>query len=270
MRSIISQRMVVFSVPNLESLSRQAKESENSEEQEQVVVARVLSSFRPKEESSRALRHREQLLQRRASGSSNSSFWYRKHRGSMDSLVEAPSPSTPMHQAQKESYLTGSKILLTMPTSASSPETSSSKEKTSISQGFHSSSRYLPVEIRSSSQAPLENHWMDECNSKITPLPPHCRAFPLQTQINTKPFSPIPHPCASAGASSMPAMPRRISAGGYHAAAQGLAPMVHIRTVIPVCATPPMRLPASNATVHKQEQDDEVSAATSKLTNLQL
>ncbi|KAM0935972.1 putative double-stranded RNA-binding domain-containing protein [Dioscorea sansibarensis] len=256
-------------MPNLEYLSRQAKEIESSEEQEQVVVARVLSSFRPKEESSRAQGHREQLLQRRASGSSNSSFWYRKHRWSMDPLVEASSPSTPMHQAQKQSYLTGSKILLTMPTNASSPETPSSKEKTSISPGFHSSSRYLPVEIRSSSQAPLENHRMDEYNSKATPLAPHCRAFPLQTQINTKPFSPIPHPHPTAGAGTMPAMPRRISAGGYHAA-PGLAPMVHIRTVIPVCATPPMRLPASNATVHKKDQDDEVSAATSKLTNLQL
>lgn len=232
-------------------------------------MARVLSSFRPKEESSRAQGHREQLLQRRASGSSNSSFWYRKHRWSMDPLVEASSPSTPMHQAQKQSYLTGSKILLTMPTNASSPETPSSKEKTSISPGFHSSSRYLPVEIRSSSQAPLENHRMDEYNSKATPLAPHCRAFPLQTQINTKPFSPIPHPHPTAGAGTMPAMPRRISAGGYHAA-PGLAPMVHIRTVIPVCATPPMRLPASNATVHKKDQDDQVSAATSKLTNLQL
>ncbi|KAJ0988773.1 hypothetical protein J5N97_007129 [Dioscorea zingiberensis] len=278
-------------MPNLDSLSQHTKESESSEEQEQVVVARVLSNFRPKEES-RPQRQREQQLllqlQRRASGSSNSSFWYRKHhRSSLDPLFDASSSSS-MHSAQRQSYSTGSKILLTKPIlqqhpAATSQETSSSKDKISINPGLHSSCRYLPVDIRSSSKAkaqgvppPLEDHLKDDYNLReehvekyspaIPPMSPYCRAFPLQAQVSTGAFSPPQHPHPSAGATPMSAMPRRINAGRYH----GLAPVVHIRSVIPVCAAPPMRLPANNATVHKKEQDDEVSASTSKLTKLQL
>ncbi|XP_010250596.1 PREDICTED: double-stranded RNA-binding protein 3-like [Nelumbo nucifera] len=103
-----------------------------------------------------------------------------------------------------------------------------------------------------------------------------------QTQITTSHFGPLSLPLAPAPVGRVaPAVPRILHTGRFHA--QNIAPAVHIRSVIPVCAAPPMRPPSSTPTTPQMEEaskqasapvstitEQEVSSASAKFKDLKL
>lgn len=287
-------------MPDLGPSSQQARERECSEEQEDVVVTRVLSNLRPKEES-KSMRHRNQQHQRSrvmlgsresTPTSLNSSGFHHKWKA-MDPLCaqqqrffRGPPPSS------------GSKILPPVPllqqhSSTTSQEPSFSKDK-SNNLPLHSSNRPMPSPQLEEKQKDEEQKEKTNGNSLAkptsgyTPMPAYSRAFTMsntsmvanrmmdqrnqQTQLGaTRPFGPSPRTNPSTGTAptrNLHQIPisTMFASGGYHP--PGIAPAVHIRSVIPVCAAPPMR-PAVNTTA-VQKKEGEISAATSKLNRLHL
>ncbi|XP_026656084.2 double-stranded RNA-binding protein 3-like [Phoenix dactylifera] len=280
-------------MPDLGSSSQQAKEKESSEEQEEVVVTRVLSNLRPKEES-KPMRHRNQQHQRSrlmlvsregTSAASFNSLGFQHKWKSMDPLCPqqqrcflSPPPST------------GPKILPPMPllqhSSTTSQEPAFSKDKSNSLPPYPSNRPLPPPQLEEKKQKDEEEQINGNSLAKptpsYTPMPAYRRAFPMsntsvanrmvdqriqQTQMSSRPFG------SSASTGTAPArslhripIPAIFSGGGYHA--PGVAPAVHIRSVIPVCAAPPMR-PAVNTTA-VQKKEGEISAATSKLNRLHL
>ena len=271
--------MYVPAVPNLGPLSHSSKEVDSREEQDQVVVARVLSNFRSKDES-RPIRRRDQNQARRrmvrghsgsGSGSSstpNTSQQF-QHWRSIDLLLDSISEGGSSTQTQNQNcfvsllppppHRTASKILPTI-----SPRDTSS---------LYPSTR--PIAIGRSSPLLLEEHhqkdkeeWLDgkskECPSNpnasriygvassiYRPFPPPLPNNSMpdsphqpheQTHIKNNPFgNPLPSAIKSPAGIHMP---RTMTTGGGFQPHR-IAPAVQIRSVIPVCAAPPppIRLP---------------------------
>ncbi|EHA8587274.1 double-stranded RNA-binding protein 3, partial [Cocos nucifera] len=279
---------------NLGSSPQQAKEKENSEEQEEVVVTRVLSNLRPKEEI-KPMRQRNQQHQRSrvvlgsregTSASSLNSLGIIHHKWkAMDHL------SPPQHRCfLAPPPSTGPKILPPVPLlQHSSQEPHFSNDK-SNNPALCSSNRPLPPPQLEEKQKDGEEQTNGNSVAKPTPaytrMPAYCRAFSTsntsvanrmmdqriqQSQMVTRTFGPSPRTNPSTGtATTRNIQPIRIptifASGGYHP--PGTAPAVHIRSVIPVFAAPPMR-PAVNTTA-VQKKEGEISAATSKLNRLHL
>ncbi|XP_029121544.2 double-stranded RNA-binding protein 3 isoform X2 [Elaeis guineensis] len=284
-------------MPDLGSSSQQAKERENSEEQEEVVVTRVLSNLRPKEEI-KPMRQRNQQHQRSrvmlgsregTSASSLNSLGFHHKWKAMD-------PLSPQRQRcfLAPPLSTGPKILPPLPLSQQHSSTTPqephfSKDK-SNNLPLCSSNRPLPPPQLEEKQKDEEEQINGNSVAKPTPayalMPAYCRAFSLsntsvsnrimdqriqQSQMGARTFGPSPRTNPSTGAATtrniqpIP-IPTIFASGGYHP--PGIAPAVHIRSVIPVCAAPPMR-PAVNTTV-VQKKEGEISAATSKLNRLHL
>ncbi|XP_008790727.2 double-stranded RNA-binding protein 3-like [Phoenix dactylifera] len=207
-------------MPDLGSSSQQAREKESSEEQEEVVVTRVLSNLRPKEES-KPVRHRTQHQQRSRvvlgsrEGTSASSSLYSlafHHRWKvLDPL-----------RAQQQRCFLAPKILppmtLLQHSSITSQEPPFSKDKSSNVPLF-SSKRPMPSAPR------LEERPKDEEQSNgnspakpYTPTPAaYSRAFSIsntsaasrvmdqrtqQTQMSARPFCPSPCTNPSTGTAS--------------------------------------------------------------------
>lgn len=254
------------------------KESESREEQDQVVVARVLSNFRSKDES-RAIRRRDQNQARRrmmrgsSSTSNNTSQQFKQWR-SMDLLSLLLPPAR-----------AASKILPPI----------SPRARDRDSPCLYPSTRPIPVQAIGRSQAKMaeveehhqrdEEEWVDgksnlnfirKPTEKECPSNPNAsssssvyggganyRPFPLalpytgklktslpdtttldqphdQTHIKNNPFGNHPtQSAASAGGGGMYRPRRSMVAGGGGFQPHRIAPAVQIRSVIPVCAAPP-------------------------------
>ncbi|KAK1270719.1 Double-stranded RNA-binding protein 3 [Acorus gramineus] len=218
--------------PDLGSMSQANKEGESSEEQEQVVVQRVLSNFKPKREPQQMKRritlghHKEVQNYPSSSNTATNTTQYipqiRAFEHKKQSCFFPPPPQT------------GPKIL---------------------------QEEEQPLQIRS-----------DEKDSKFSDLGSLYRLFDQrthQTHIKTRPFVP-PKPTHQALQSWQSILvPRAISSGGFHA--PGIAPAVQIRSVIPVCAAPPPRPPSDPPKGPPPSQvEEDVSSADSKLGQLKL
>ncbi|XP_058103023.1 double-stranded RNA-binding protein 3-like [Magnolia sinica] len=322
-------------LPNLGSLSQSNKETESNEEQEQVVVAKVLSNFKPKDEN-KPIRRRKMMLGYRDNSSissPNNTSQYQKYQP-LDPLLDVSSIyPTQQHQQQNSCFLalpTPSRILQQMPTfqqsiTAASQDQSPSKDSISSNNNknpsLYSSNRPIPVHIRSKSQIriqeippPLEEHQKDEeewlggrsdvkgkqteigsssanfgaSSTSISPFvlpqtpnfnPASAENRTQQPQIRTRPFrlsTPMPAPIRTAP--GIP-RPRFLHSSEFHL--HSIAPAVHIRSVIPVCAAPPTKPPSNPPTAQKKETSisasapaspttEEVSLASSMLDKLQL
>lgn len=169
-------------VPSLGSLSQTNRETESIEEQEQVVVSRVLSNFRPKD-GNRASRQKDQQQVRRRlmlgykeiNSASSSKTLQQKQWRCLDLLSDSSSvcPSQLCHR-QQSCFLTlpptGSRIFPPHPifqqSGVHSQESSSTKDN---HPSLYSSNRSIPVQVRSRFQdkmqeipPPLEEHLKDE------------------------------------------------------------------------------------------------------------
>ncbi|KAK9113393.1 hypothetical protein Syun_020190 [Stephania yunnanensis] len=255
----------------LGSLSKTNKEpDQSSEEQEQVVVARVLSSLRPKDEN-KAVRGRDlnQTRKRITLGYREKSHQPFHQRRSL--FGSDHSNSVYQTQQQQSCY---------------------SAHKPPVSKILPS----IPIQIRSRSQyqvvqevpAPLDEHQRDELewlygkssSSEATEKPidekgnssfvfrpkPNYYNSPFTTTAKVK--APICEGKAIAQidanrpyCSSMqtPTLPRMLSSGVH---AHSIAPAVHIRSVIPVCAAPPIKLSSSSSS-----SSNSTSSATSNNNN---
>ncbi|XP_043724155.1 double-stranded RNA-binding protein 3-like [Telopea speciosissima] len=291
-------------IPNLVSSSHTKKDGDSSEEQEEVVVTRILSNYRPKDEN-KSLKQRDQNQARRrlvsshgennisSSSSCHNTLKYQQWR-SMDLISDFSSIYPTQTQNQNQNCF--SKIL--------PPTTSVRENKPSL----HSSNRAIPVQVRSRAQVniqeippPLEEHQKDEDEwlngkSEGTDKPAYLRPFPLthycsqRTQMRTSSLGSVSTPIAAAPTgnptrAALP-LPNILNTRRFHAQAQGMAPAVHIRTVIPVCAAPPARplssnLPSpqmkevsqsqhSSASVSTKTVEGELSSASLDLNRLQL
>ncbi|XP_010249128.1 PREDICTED: double-stranded RNA-binding protein 5-like isoform X2 [Nelumbo nucifera] len=112
-------------------------------------------------------------------------------------------------------------------------------------------------------------------------MPDHC---PKQAQITTRHFRPLSSPMEAADVANMvPAavlLPRILNTSRFYV--QSIAPAVHIRSVIPVCAAPPVKPPSSTPLTSQMKEvssksspsvsiqtEEEATSASSKLNNLQ-
>ncbi|OVA17427.1 Double-stranded RNA-binding domain [Macleaya cordata] len=322
-------------MPNLGSSSQTSKETESNEEQEQVVVARVLSKFSPKDETKPGKQRNLNQARKRMvpgyrdnnnrCGSSQNSLLYPQWRSM--GLLSDFYPVSGQNQNQQQSRILGPLTPLPHPTILR-PNSSREKENPS----HFSSNRSIPVQVRSKSQvkiqeipAPIEEHQKDEeewltgkafvseksiakdakegnSSTGLRPKPTYqMPPFPLltknpmpdqnitqQNQIRKKAYGP-PHPSIAPAftrcmAHTAFSLPRSINTVGFYT--HNMAPAVHVRSVVPVCAAPPMRSPTSNllpkpsqvkeasppsvsasVSIHTEQ---EVAAASLKLNNLQL
>ncbi|PIA41946.1 hypothetical protein AQUCO_02100055v1 [Aquilegia coerulea] len=306
--------------------SQTNKETETSEQQEQehVVIARMLSHFSPKGEN-RTLRQREQNQVRK-----NMSSYYRdKNFGCSSTLLQhqqwKPTAtgllsdfssiirSNQQQNPQRGSFISSSKILL---------PTSSSTDKSN--QSLCSFNKGTEVKVRSNYQVriqdippPLEEHQKaeDEWLSKKEPVsektvqmdsnnadsksvfrpklvyhrPDQSSPSTQSSLIRMLPYGPPPssngiHSNTGIAPTSTILPSRMLNSGAYHG--YSMAPAVHIRSVIPVCAAPPMRPSSSSSPIAPQKQQDllssvpkssviketeqEVPTTSLKLNNLQL
>ncbi|KAG1363543.1 double-stranded RNA-binding protein 3 [Cocos nucifera] len=272
--------------PDLGSSSQQAREKENSEEQEEVVVTRVLSNLRPKEES-KQVRQRNQHQQRSrvillgsregTSASSLNSLAFHHRWKVLDPLC-----------AQQQRCFLAPKILPPMTllkhSSITSQEPSFSKDK-SNNVPHHSSNRPLPspqLEGKQKGEDEQSNgNPLPKPTPAYTPRSAYSQAFSMsntsvanrvmdhgtqQNQLSTRPFGPSTGTTPARNLQAIP-IPAVFASGGYRP--PGIAPAVHIRSVIPVCAAPPMR-PVVNTIPVQKKEEGEISAATSKLNRLHL
>ncbi|XP_068667479.1 double-stranded RNA-binding protein 3-like [Aristolochia californica] len=299
-------------LPNLGSLS-QTKENEesaksalaNNEEQEQVNVARVLSNLKSKDERKPMRQRNHQSVARsmmmgyRESMSKppyNASN-YKKWRTS-DLLSDASSVQPP----QTSPFLTlppAPKISQQIPVFNQSGSTSQDQSSsTENNPSLVASSKLAQVQVRRQAQAkkhdvppPLEEHQNDEQEWLKTDVNKnaddndqkgvnflHKSAYvdsPSPANFNrARHFGPPPLPSMARPVPVLPPFPhsRILHTGGFYS--HGIAPAVNIRSVIPVCAAPPMRRPSNPPPVQQKEASAPVSAGTEeeikKLNLLQL
>ncbi|XP_020100386.1 double-stranded RNA-binding protein 3-like isoform X2 [Ananas comosus] len=225
-------------MPDLGSCSNQEKKesTECSEEQEHVVVERVLSNFKPKEEA-KPMKPR----------------------------------SMSQHHKRREilNTSTSSTIATTTTTTTSSSYKHSWKplEPSSEASSIHPTHPHPPnIRILAPPVLPPILPQSKDNKNNISPIPtpiPHsslfeeankdkgeklvAKALPkfirvLDQSASTFSHTSIKAPCL--GDCKAIQVPGVISSGGYRAA--GMAPAVNVRSVIPVCASPPMRTPVSN------------------------
>ncbi|XP_077250421.1 double-stranded RNA-binding protein 3-like isoform X2 [Tasmannia lanceolata] len=333
--------------PNLGSLGQiPNKEIVSNEEQEQVVVARVLENLRPKDEyRTTRKRDHQQVRKRMMLGYRDNNFVSNPNTSMEDifkkyhqwrslelvSDISSTHPTQPQHH--QNSFLalppTGSKILPPMPIfqqSKSIPQEPFSSRDNPL---VYSSKSPMPLQIRNKSHVktqeippPLEEHhqkdedeWLNgktEVTEKPNEKDPknantssvsslyssHPRPFPMhntsnpntplsdhhnqQTHIRPRPFRPHFSPMAIPPMQTIPAIPhpRMPHCGEFYS--HSIAPTVNIRSVIPVCAAPPLRPPSNPSTTQKKEapsssstsaslqKDEDISAVSSKINRLQL
>ncbi|KAL5978864.1 Double-stranded RNA-binding protein [Asimina triloba] len=167
-------------LPNLGCLCQSNKEIESNEEQDQVIVARVLSTFNPKDEN-KPLRRRRSMLHYRENGSISSSKkspQYQKNQP-LDLLPDDVSSiySAKQNNQKYNCFLAPSIILQQMATfqqqsiSATSREQSPSKDSSSSNKSapMYTASRRITVQIRSKPHGsiqevptPMEEHKREE------------------------------------------------------------------------------------------------------------
>ncbi|XVF16144.1 hypothetical protein REPUB_Repub10bG0006200 [Reevesia pubescens] len=288
-------RMIVVhicTVPNLDSLTN--KEADNFEDQDQAVVSRVLSSFKPKDDSKQfSRRNYSNQAKRRlvrgnrdigspSSSTSPNSLLHQQWR-LMDLLMDSSLDASTQKQNSFVSLLppppprTASKIL---------PPTSS---RDNIPSNYSSNRPIIPIQIRGISEvklppATLEEHLKDEeewlgvkqdyvmINKSIekegassSNLVSNSNVYGASTSSTSSIYRPVPisstgkhNTCVlddnarrteasqiisrlfgSPNQSQMaPTMARKMYTGGFNVPHR-IAPAVKIRSVIPVCATPP-------------------------------
>ncbi|KAJ4973347.1 hypothetical protein NE237_006521 [Protea cynaroides] len=302
-------------MPNLGSSSQTNKDSEGSEEHEQVVVARVLSNFRSKDENKTA-RQKDQSQSRRrvvpccrdnnngSSSSCHNTLQYQQWRSMELTDFSSIYPTQRQNQNQKcYSALfpppTASKILQTMfiRENKASPYPSNRSQVNiqvppPLEEHQKDEEEWLNVKSENT-EKPIEKGPNHDSSSRVfRQRPSYQRPFPLthccgqRSQMRTSTFGPVA-PIAAApmetGTRAAPSLPSILNSRRFHN--QGLAPAVHIRTVIPVCAAPPTRLPSVNLSTPQREEAtqshqssaaicaqpvEEFSSASLELNRLQL
>lgn len=268
-------------VPNLDSLTN--KDADNREEQDQAIVARVLSNFRAKDDNRNARRTDQNQARRRivrshrdnssaSSSTSGNSLQY-QHWRLLDLLMDS---ALDVSTQKQKSFVS---LLPPPPPRATSkilPPTAHSENHPSL----YPSNSPLPIQVRPNSQvtplATLEENQKDEeewlrmkqdiikkstekegssCpnsnnilygakSSIYKPLFPQLDTSKLKTaEINGNRYFRSLNPSPI---TPTPSRAKSMYTGGFNP--QRIAPAVQIRSVIPVCAAPPspMRTPSSS------------------------
>lgn len=178
---------------------------------------------------------------------------------------------------------TGPKILPPVPLLQHSPTTSQeppfSKDKNNNLPPCSSNRPSPPPQLeekQKDEEEQKDGNSLAKPTPAYTPMPACCRAYSSvanrmmdqriqQSQMGTRPFGPPPRTNPSTGtAPTRNLQPIPIPIPTIF----GIAPAVHIRSVVPVCAAPPMRPAVNTAAVQKKE--GEMSVATSMLNGLHL
>ncbi|XP_068665677.1 double-stranded RNA-binding protein 3-like isoform X2 [Aristolochia californica] len=270
-------------LPNLGSLS-QTKESEesaksalaNNEEQEQVNVARVLLNLKTKEERKPTRQRNQQSVARSVmlgyresiSKSPYNASNYKKWRP-FDLLPDVSSVQPP----QTSPFLTLppiSKISQQNPVFSHSGSTSQDQSSSTENNPLlMASSKLAQIQVRNQAQLkkhdvppPLEEHQKDEEEWLQTDINKNTAEndqkginfLPKSTYVNSlspanfdraRHFGPSPLPPMARPVPAPHPFPysRLLGTGEFYS--HGIAPAVNIRSVIPVCAAPPMRRPSN-------------------------
>ncbi|XXG41667.1 hypothetical protein AAC387_Pa01g2088 [Persea americana] len=195
--------------------------------------------------------------------------------------------------------------------SGSLQEPSSTEDNPSV----YPSNRTIPVQVKRKSQdkmrevpPPLEEHQKDEeewlggksdvgeepiekgpymtnLGSALRPSSSNHRPVPIsrtpnlnnQTQFRTMCSRPTSISLVPGPIQTMSTIPQMLNSGGFQL--HGMAPAVQIRSVVPVCAAPPMRPQSNPPTAQKKEalasssispKAEEISATIPKLNRLHL
>ncbi|XP_044465809.1 double-stranded RNA-binding protein 5-like isoform X2 [Mangifera indica] len=267
-------------MPNLDSLTK--KDTENHEEQDQAIVARVLSSFRPKDENRNSRRRDQNQVRKRMfkgprdSGfsSSRSSLQYQRWRF-LDLLMDSSGLDGSTSTQKQNSFVS----LLPPP-----PPRSTSKILPTASHTLpHQSNRPIPLQVKGNSV--MEEHQRDEeewlggkqdTNKKPIEMEGSNSNSSYVYGLSSL-YKPFPQPSTSKLTSSMPDNKTHITCNRLFGSLNPspitastpiktplashttrsmyigrfnphrIAPAVQIRSVIPVCAAPPpMRTPSMN------------------------
>ncbi|GMN57454.1 hypothetical protein TIFTF001_026563 [Ficus carica] len=273
---------------------------ESNEEQKQASVTRVLSNYRPKDDANKhVVRRREQqnppkrifrsshhhnnnnnnnnIIPASTSNSNMMSLhdderWklmdlvmelgqqdgsLQKHLNSFASLLPPPPPRT------------SSKILPPRP-----PKTTTTIKTTVSSHcsAYSSIDRPIPVQVRSRTSQivpppPLdqdhhqknEEEWLGKNNH---PIEREGLVYGSSSSFSTGKLASFGSSSSSSSSSSGISVPRRMYSGQYSPHPHRMAPAVHIRSVIPVCASPPPPPPPSSATTTTEETPKSISNAS--------
>ncbi|XP_059640073.1 double-stranded RNA-binding protein 2-like isoform X2 [Cornus florida] len=288
-------------MPNLGSMCHQTnKETDIREEQDQAVVARILSNFRPREEKKPNRPRRDDQIQNQTRGGGilnrdHHHLWRRPMDLLMDSFSEGP-------EQKQNSFVsllppppprTSSKILQT----TSSRDTSSSlyyqyssdHSPSSIVTGQCQSQVVKKQEVAVAPPLALDEHQKDEDEwlsgksssdhvmKEDSGLGPNSimyrQAFSLANYsgrsrlVGTPSTSPMPIMSSSIKCSP-PTCSNYIGIGGGYKynPQRRIAPAVQIRSVIPVCATPSQPAPAPAPAVRPPQPSMKEAAATTSMS----
>uniref|UniRef100_A0A5B7BX89 DRBM domain-containing protein n=1 Tax=Davidia involucrata TaxID=16924 RepID=A0A5B7BX89_DAVIN len=249
-------------MPNLGSLSQlTSKETDNREEQDQAIVARVLSNFRPKDEIRRRDQNQGRRRMEKGTHRDNTCQQWR----SIEDCIPFPEGPTQKHKCF---------VSLLPP-----PIATSSRSKT----------RPTPLQFMGKAQVIMQEHQKDEdewLNGKYSDVikekekegPSNSTSTIVYGATNSiyRPFagkhnslnqcqSPSPVPIKAPTSSHMG---RAIYSGGYHP--HRIAPAVQIRSVIPVCAAPPpsMKEAASSSSTTSMSKHTGAQVFSSVSPNL--
>ncbi|KAK6928568.1 Double-stranded RNA-binding domain [Dillenia turbinata] len=294
-------------IPNLGSGSLPNRVTDGREEQDQAIVARVLSNFRSKDEI-KPSRGKRIIKGGGASSFNNSLLQYQKWKSMDHQLME----TLPEGQTQKQnSFLsllppppprTVSKILPPpVPTPTTSRDSTplfkpplqeqqvlGAKSQVNLQDLMH----YLLEEIQRGKEKWLKGKWeitknpnekeISNLNSSLSsPFPlsnrnttslPDERSDP-QIQISNGPYgcsnpSQIPvYPLKPHSEIQMPT-PTCNYTGGMNLNSHRIAPAVHIRSVIPVCAAPPTSTSSTKPnSINRPTGEEEASSSSTSSAN---
>ncbi|XXG41666.1 hypothetical protein AAC387_Pa01g2088 [Persea americana] len=273
--------------------------------------------FRQKDQQQ--LRRRVTLGYKENSSASPANTLHYQQSRCLDLLSDVSSvyPAQPHRQHNRflVSHPTGSRILPPMSVfqqcSGSLQEPSSTEDNPSV----YPSNRTIPVQVKRKSQdkmrevpPPLEEHQKDEeewlggksdvgeepiekgpymtnLGSALRPSSSNHRPVPIsrtpnlnnQTQFRTMCSRPTSISLVPGPIQTMSTIPQMLNSGGFQL--HGMAPAVQIRSVVPVCAAPPMRPQSNPPTAQKKEalasssispKAEEISATIPKLNRLHL
>ncbi|KAG0488982.1 hypothetical protein HPP92_007793 [Vanilla planifolia] len=224
-------------------------------------VVRILSNFKPVEENKQMRQRQRKGLLGYNEGASSSSSPYRSPRFQHQWRSPDPSIDFPLLHTAQQKHKPSSVL----------PPLLSSGTKPRSPLLLPPNSRLSPLLGSSSSQAGsdikhligwTDGRWMHDASKPFA-------AGPRSPPCPNLQFTPSP-----ARNSRTILVPRTMSSGGLHN--HGIAPAVQIRSVIPVRAAPPMRPPPSQPVaddrpaLSRDRPKDNLSAASSQLSNLKL
>lgn len=237
-------------MPNLDSLSN--KESENhDQEQDQVAVAKVLSNFKPKDETKQVRRR-------------DHHYHHQARRGMVKGFRENGSSSSGDHSLLHQRW----RLFDVLSDSNSTMDCSSQKQNNFVSllppPPPRTTSKVLPPTTSNDSQAQfmiIRTQVFEQCSSSGNPVSMFKPV--VKREPTPSPISNASNLFGTQNQVSGAQIGRNMYTGGFKF---NRAPAVQIRTVIPVCAAPPppIKADSSSSSVGSVIQPTQLSSELKK------